>query len=80
MIRWLDLSGKHLIFRPNQTSREHPLIPIELDESDQPDPRPDRLVLELLQPAATLTESGDRRRPRLALGPGPVGHRPRDSC
>ncbi|AGA29441.1 hypothetical protein Sinac_5291 [Singulisphaera acidiphila DSM 18658] len=29
MIRWLDLSGRHLIFRPNQPSREHPLIPIE---------------------------------------------------
>ena len=32
MIRWLDLSGRHLIFRPNQPSREHPLIPIELDD------------------------------------------------
>ena len=31
MIRWLDLSGRHLILRPNQASREHPLIPIELD-------------------------------------------------
>ncbi|WP_435010472.1 helix-turn-helix domain-containing protein [Tundrisphaera lichenicola] len=31
MIRWLDLSGRHLIFRPNQPSREHPLIPMELD-------------------------------------------------
>jgi len=30
MVRWLDLSGKHLIFRPNQTSRDHPLIPVEL--------------------------------------------------
>jgi hypothetical protein len=32
MIRWLDISGRHLIFRPNQPSREHPLIPIELDD------------------------------------------------
>ena len=33
MIRWLDLSGRHLIFRPNQTSRDHPLIPLELGDS-----------------------------------------------
>ena len=33
VIRWLDLTGKHLIFRPNQASREHPLIPLELDET-----------------------------------------------
>ena len=33
MIRWLDLSGRHLIFRPNQASRDHPLIPMELVES-----------------------------------------------
>ena len=32
MVRWLDLSGRHLIFRPNQATREHPLIPFELDE------------------------------------------------
>lgn len=31
MIRWLDLSGRHLILRPNQANREHPLIPIEMD-------------------------------------------------
>jgi hypothetical protein len=35
MIRWLDISGRHLIFRPNQPSREHPLIPIEVDESSE---------------------------------------------
>ncbi len=33
MIRWLDISGRHLIFRPNQASRENPLIPMELDDS-----------------------------------------------
>ena len=33
IIRWLDLSGRHLIFRPNQQSREHPLIPLEYDSS-----------------------------------------------
>ena len=30
MIRWLEISGKHLILRPNQPSRNHPLIPIEI--------------------------------------------------
>jgi len=29
MIRWLDVSGHHLILRPQQPSREHPLIPLE---------------------------------------------------
>lgn len=33
LIRWLDLSDRHLILRPNQPSREHPLIPVELDGS-----------------------------------------------
>jgi Peptidase S24-like len=33
IVRWLDISGRHLIFRPNQTSRDHPLIPMELDDS-----------------------------------------------
>jgi len=32
MIRWLEISGRHLILRPNQPTREFPLIPIELDE------------------------------------------------
>jgi hypothetical protein len=32
MIRWLELSGKHLILRPNQPSREFPIIPIEWAE------------------------------------------------
>ncbi|WP_422930646.1 XRE family transcriptional regulator [Singulisphaera sp. PoT] len=31
MIRWLDVTGRHLILRPNQPSRENPLIPIELE-------------------------------------------------
>ncbi|SIN84570.1 hypothetical protein SAMN05444166_1239 [Singulisphaera sp. GP187] len=30
MIRWLDLSGRHLLLRPNQLSREHPLVPVEV--------------------------------------------------
>jgi transcriptional regulator with XRE-family HTH domain len=29
MVRWLELSGRHLILRPNQPSREHPIIPVE---------------------------------------------------
>ena len=36
MIRWLELSGRHLIFRPNQVSRDHPLLPMALDGDDQP--------------------------------------------
>jgi hypothetical protein len=33
MIRWLDLSGHHLILRPNnQNSKNFPLIPVELDD------------------------------------------------
>jgi hypothetical protein len=35
MIRWLELSGRHLILRPNQPSREHPLIPVELNDQSQ---------------------------------------------
>jgi hypothetical protein len=31
MIRWLEVSGRHLILRPNQPSREHPLIPVEIN-------------------------------------------------
>ncbi len=34
MIRWLDVSGRHVILRPNNTnSREFPLIPVEYDQS-----------------------------------------------
>lgn len=29
MIRWLEISGRHLILRPNQPSREFPIIPLE---------------------------------------------------
>jgi hypothetical protein len=35
MIRWLDVSGRHLILRPNQPTREHTLIPVEVDGLDQ---------------------------------------------
>ena len=28
LIRWLDVSEDHLIFRPNQPSREYPMLPI----------------------------------------------------
>ena len=31
VIRWLDLSGRHLILRANGHGREYPLIPVELD-------------------------------------------------
>jgi hypothetical protein len=32
MIRWLDVSGRHVILRPNNAGREFPLIPVEVDE------------------------------------------------
>jgi hypothetical protein len=31
IIRWLEVSGRHVILRPNQASREFPLIPLELN-------------------------------------------------
>lgn len=31
MIRWLDVSGRHLILRPNQPGGVFPLVPIDLD-------------------------------------------------
>jgi hypothetical protein len=31
VIRWLEISGRHMILRPNQPRRDHPLIPVELD-------------------------------------------------
>ena len=31
MVRWLELSGKHLILRPNLPSQDHSSIPIGLD-------------------------------------------------
>jgi hypothetical protein len=34
MIRWLDISGRHLILRPNQPGRDHPMIPVELNSLD----------------------------------------------
>ncbi len=30
MVRWLEITGRHMILRPNLSSRDHPLIPIEL--------------------------------------------------
>jgi hypothetical protein len=30
MIRWLEVSGHHIILRPNLPAREHPLVPIDL--------------------------------------------------
>ena len=32
VIRWLDISGRHLILRPGHPSREFPLVPVELGE------------------------------------------------
>jgi SOS-response transcriptional repressor LexA len=33
MIRWLEVSGRHVILRPNQQGREYPLVPVEIDDS-----------------------------------------------
>jgi hypothetical protein len=33
MIRWLEVSGHHVILRPNQASREFPIVPVNLEES-----------------------------------------------
>jgi SOS-response transcriptional repressor LexA len=30
MVRWLDVSGRHIILRPSLANREYPLIPVEL--------------------------------------------------
>jgi hypothetical protein len=33
MIRWLEVSGRHVILRPNQAGRDYPIVPIDLEES-----------------------------------------------
>lgn len=33
MIRWLEVSGRHMILRPNQQGREFPLVPVDLEDS-----------------------------------------------
>ncbi len=35
VIRWLDFGGRHLILRPNQPSKEHPLIPVEIESQPE---------------------------------------------
>ncbi len=35
VIRWLEVSGRHMILRPNQQDKNHPLIPIELDSAGE---------------------------------------------
>jgi hypothetical protein len=37
MIRWLDVSGRHLVFRPNLAGRPFPLVPFEINR-DGPSP------------------------------------------
>ena len=32
MIRWLEVSGRHMILRPNLQGREFPLVPVEIDD------------------------------------------------
>ena len=52
MIRWLEVSGRHLILRPNnQISKEFPLIPVEFDDQTSRARRwPGGLVLEPILP------------------------------
>ncbi len=33
VIRWLEVSGRHMILRPNQQSREYPLVPVDLEDA-----------------------------------------------
>jgi hypothetical protein len=33
MIRWLEVSGRHIILRPNRAGGEHPIIPLEIDRA-----------------------------------------------
>lgn len=35
MVRWLDLSGRHIILRPAVANRDYPLIPVELTEGER---------------------------------------------
>ena len=37
MIRWLEVSGRHMILRPNSPGGQFPMIPMELD-GDGPSP------------------------------------------
>lgn len=32
MIRWLEISGRHMILRPNQPGRDFPMIPVDLGD------------------------------------------------
>jgi hypothetical protein len=43
LIRWLEISGKHIILRPNHPSREHPILPVAWD-GDGPSPILGRVV------------------------------------
>lgn len=38
MIRWLEISGRHIILRPNLPSREFPIVPIEWNEETRSSP------------------------------------------
>ena len=50
MIRWLDLSGRHVILPPNQTGRDFPLIPVDFERCRRrAHHRPGGLVLEPLR-------------------------------
>ncbi len=35
VIRWLEISGRHMILRPNHPGKEHPLIAVELERQQE---------------------------------------------
>ena len=77
LVRWLDISGRHLILRPNQPSKDHPLIPVELEGiRDGAHHRAGRLVVEPVQPG--LTAPTATRGPGPAVGPASAADRSAD--
>jgi SOS-response transcriptional repressor LexA len=36
VIRWLEVSGRHVILRPNQQGRDYPLVPVDLEDTRSP--------------------------------------------
>jgi SOS-response transcriptional repressor LexA len=32
IIRWLEISGRHMILRPNQQGRQYSLVPVDLED------------------------------------------------
>ena len=73
MIRWLEVSGRHVILRPNQQGREYPLVPVGPRRSRLlVHHRPGRLVLEPVQRRLDRsTDIPDRSNPAGATSRAP---------